>query len=219
MVFQEPAGGSSKAFSKMLARFKKTLDSERGAILFAVYRGKVSEGIDFADKLCRTVVNIGIPYPPLKDVKVILKREYNDLRAQPAADGSAQAERLVSGTEWYDTQAFRAFNQALGRCLRHKDDWGAIIILEARFANPRNAARLSKWIRSHICEYADFDDAIRDLCSFYAARIASDKAATASTKAATASTKRLATPPPAMPAAKLIRPEAVVFISDDDDFM
>ncbi|KAJ2772430.1 hypothetical protein IWQ56_001378, partial [Coemansia nantahalensis] len=115
-VFLEPPGGSSDAFAKMMTRFQETLarkqgeqgPATRGAVLFAVYRGKVSEGIDFADQLCRTVVNIGIPYPAFKDVQVILKREYNDSRSRPAAadDGTGHAERLVSGGEWYETQAF-----------------------------------------------------------------------------------------------------------------
>ena len=35
----------------------------KGAILFAVCRGKASEGIDFTDEMARAVVVIGIPYP------------------------------------------------------------------------------------------------------------------------------------------------------------
>lgn len=35
----------------------------RGAILCCVARGKVSEGIDFADEMARAVVVIGVPYP------------------------------------------------------------------------------------------------------------------------------------------------------------
>ena len=32
--------------------------------MFAVQRGKVAEGIDFSDELCRAVLLIGVPYPP-----------------------------------------------------------------------------------------------------------------------------------------------------------
>ncbi|CAF4898048.1 unnamed protein product, partial [Rotaria sp. Silwood2] len=28
----------------------------------------------------------------------------------------------------YDSQGYRALNQALGRCIRHKNDWGALIV-------------------------------------------------------------------------------------------
>lgn len=39
---------------------------------------------------------------------------------------------MMNGSDWYKTQAFRALNQALGRCIRHSNDWGAIILLENR---------------------------------------------------------------------------------------
>jgi hypothetical protein len=39
-------------------------------VLFAVCRGKVSEGIDFADAKARAVVVTGMPYPSLTDPKV-----------------------------------------------------------------------------------------------------------------------------------------------------
>ena len=45
-------------------------------------------------------------------LKVGLKREYNN---------SLSYQRgLLSGSEWYEIQAYRALNQALGRCIRHK---------------------------------------------------------------------------------------------------
>lgn len=50
-----------------------------GAIFMGVCRGKVSEGLDFADMNGRAVMIIGLPYPPLKDPKVILKQRYLDI--------------------------------------------------------------------------------------------------------------------------------------------
>ncbi len=41
----------------------------KGAILCCVCRGKVSEGIDFADEMARAVVLVGIPFPPTTDIK------------------------------------------------------------------------------------------------------------------------------------------------------
>lgn len=38
-------------------------------------RGKVSEGLDFADAAGRAVVITGIPFAPLADAKVMLKRQ------------------------------------------------------------------------------------------------------------------------------------------------
>ena len=39
----------------------------------------------------------------------------------------------LSGKDWYQQQASRAVNQAVGRVLRHKDDYGAIILCDERY--------------------------------------------------------------------------------------
>ena len=36
---------------------------------------------------------------------------------------------LNSEFRWYTLQAWRAVNQAVGRCIRHRDDFGAILLL------------------------------------------------------------------------------------------
>ncbi|VDM35230.1 unnamed protein product [Hydatigera taeniaeformis] len=58
---------------------------------------------------------------------------------------------VLSGSEWYETQAYRALNQALGRCIRHRGDWGAIILAEARFVEQpeRYLSGISRWLRNH----------------------------------------------------------------------
>lgn len=43
-------------------------------MIFGVCKGKVSEGIDLNDELCRAVFVIGVPYPPYADKKVKLKQ-------------------------------------------------------------------------------------------------------------------------------------------------
>lgn len=50
----------------------------KAAIFMGVCRGKVAEGLDFADINGRAVIITGLPYPPLKDPKIILKRRYLD---------------------------------------------------------------------------------------------------------------------------------------------
>ena len=38
----------------------------------------------------------------------------------------------LTGKEWYKQQASRAVNQAVGRVLRHKEDFGAILFCDER---------------------------------------------------------------------------------------
>lgn len=65
-------------------------------------------------------------------------------------EASVDVSRVLSGSEWYEAQAYRALNQALGRCIRHRDDWGAIILAEARFVEQpkRYLPGISRWLRN-----------------------------------------------------------------------
>jgi Rad3-related DNA helicase len=81
----------------------------RGAILFAVCRGKASEGLDFSDELCRLVVCVGIPYPPLKSVEVEQKKKFLNRKSSQKASLDS-----LTGEQWYTQQAFRALNQGIG---------------------------------------------------------------------------------------------------------
>ncbi|XP_047999138.1 Fanconi anemia group J protein homolog isoform X4 [Leguminivora glycinivorella] len=116
--------------------------SSEGALLFAVYRGKVSEGMDFKDHQARAVVTIGVPYPNTFDMAVKEKMKYNDKYA---------AQRnLLSSREWLRVQAYRALNQAVGRCVRHRGDWGAVLLVDARFENHYYTDHLSKWVKGFL---------------------------------------------------------------------
>ncbi len=46
--------------------------------------------------------------------------------------GCMQWLQGLSGEEWYKQQASRAVNQAVGRVIRHRNDFGAIILCDER---------------------------------------------------------------------------------------
>lgn len=117
--------------------------NSRGAIFMAVCRGKVSEGLDFADENGRAVIITGLPFPPFKDPKVVLKKKY-------LCDNRTRENELLSGDDWYFLEASRAVNQAIGRVIRHKNDYGAILLCDTRFNNPRQKNQLSGWIQKHL---------------------------------------------------------------------
>ncbi|KAL7750807.1 hypothetical protein RI367_003764 [Sorochytrium milnesiophthora] len=133
--------------------------SRKGAILFAVCRGKISEGIDFSDARGRAVIVTGIPFPAAKDPKITLKKAFLD--DMKAAGGT------LSGQEWYKQQAARAVNQAIGRVIRHRDDFGAILLCDERFNQPQIRSQLSLWVRPLVQNYSTFNDALAGLNSFF----------------------------------------------------
>ncbi|MEW5308935.1 MAG: hypothetical protein WDW38_000855 [Sanguina aurantia] len=62
--------------------------------------------------------------------------------------GNGSGESPLSGEAWYQLQAFRALNQAVGRCIRHKFDFGAVVLLDTRFADWAYTQKLSKCTRA-----------------------------------------------------------------------
>ena len=81
-VYREPKMASE--YQLIMDRYYSAVfedeDEDRGAILLAVCRGRISEGLDFSDKAARAVIVVGIPYPQMTDPKIILKKEYLDQR-------------------------------------------------------------------------------------------------------------------------------------------
>jgi len=136
-------------------------EGQNGALFLAVCRGKVSEGLDFADNNARAVICVGIPFPNIKDTLVDLKKRYNDNKR------NTQDPNILSGSEWYEIQAFRALNQALGRCIRHRKDWGAIIMVDDRYArNERYVNGLSKWVRKNVNHFSSCGNMFNHLETF-----------------------------------------------------
>jgi hypothetical protein len=68
---------------------------------------------------------VSIPYPPLHQPRVILKKHYLN-------DQKKHNKKAITGEEWYSTEAIRSVNQAIGRVIRHKDDFGVIILADER---------------------------------------------------------------------------------------
>ncbi|RCV12847.1 hypothetical protein SETIT_2G300600v2 [Setaria italica] len=152
-------GGARQIAKNRLSRNSSQESAKAGAALLAVCRGKVSEGIDFSDDNARVVVIVGIPFPNINDVQVKLKKRYND--------SYKSSKYLLSGSEWYCHQAFRALNQAAGRCIRHKSDYGGIILIDERYQEDRNLVYISKWLRNAIKQYNSFQDTMDGLQKFF----------------------------------------------------
>lgn len=165
-IFKEPK--ESTELDMIMQEYRDTIDSGQQAIMFAVCRGKISEGIDFANNYARAVLIVGIPFPAARDLKVMLKQTYQDELVAKFHKSAGHDNRPapLSGKDWYSQQAYRAVNQAVGRCIRHKKDYGAILLCDERFNNEYAVNKLSKWLRSSV-KPSRMEDCLRDLRSFY----------------------------------------------------
>ncbi|KAM8774836.1 regulator of telomere elongation helicase 1 [Rhynchonycteris naso] len=162
-LFVEPR--SKAGFSEVMGAYYASVTSpgSRGAAFLAVCRGKASEGLDFADGNGRGVIVTGLPYPPRKDPRVILKMQFLDeMKGQCGALG-----QFLSGQDWYRQQASRAVNQAIGRVIRHRYDYGVIFLCDHRFAGADARAQLPSWVRPHVRVYDHFGHVIRDVAQFF----------------------------------------------------
>lgn len=69
--------------------------------------------------------------------QVRLKQEVLDEGARKAGAGKrplhGEPAARLSGDQWYSQQALRAVNQGIGRVIRHRRDYGAIILCDDRF--------------------------------------------------------------------------------------
>lgn len=156
-VYQEPREYSQ--YKYVISAYYQDIHNNKGAIIFAVCRGKISEGLDFSDDAARAVVLVGIPYPMFFDPKTVLKRFYLD-----------QKQHLfgkLSGHEWYMQQATRSINQAIGRVIRHKNDYGNIILIDQRFDNDKQIEEISSWVRDRVEIYEDTNVAIDEFFNFF----------------------------------------------------
>ena len=73
----------------MKRKYKQTIEEKGGALLLAVCKGKISEGLNFHDELGRLVIVVGIPFPSYYHPQIKLKKEF------------MHHEKYNSGEEWY----------------------------------------------------------------------------------------------------------------------
>ena len=91
-----------------LQNYRRACDNGRGAVLLAVARGKVSEGIDFDHHYGRAVILFGVPYV------------YTESRTLRARLEFLRDHFQIRETEFLTFDAMRTASQAVGRVIRGK---------------------------------------------------------------------------------------------------
>ena len=155
MCFYEPR--NRDGLKDVLEQFNKEIIKGNGAVLCAVCKGKVSEGIDFSDAHARAVIITGLPFPPRDNPKISAKLSYLDRKSKIGGG--------LDSAVWYRQQAFRAVNQAIGRVIRHKDDFGVVLLLDPRFKD--NISKLPAWIRASVVNHERFGGCVKDVATFF----------------------------------------------------
>lgn len=153
-LFKEARGGSS---DEVLQEYSQAILGEssngKGALLLSVIGGKMSEGINFSDRLGRCVIVIGLPYPNIASPDWKAKIEYIEtttkanLTSQGVGNESATARAKQAARDFYENACMRAVNQSIGRAIRHQGDYAAIVLVDRRYGTERIRGKLPGWIR------------------------------------------------------------------------
>jgi Rad3-related DNA helicase len=128
-VFVE--GSRAAENRRIVEEYKKTAVRGNGAVLCGVFRGRNAEGSNFPYEEARGVVLVGVPYADYSDPVVKAQMRYYNRRRQGL------------GGKWYLMDAFKAANQAMGRGIRHRDDWCNFILMDQRYQT--HQAYISRW--------------------------------------------------------------------------
>lgn len=128
--------------------------SIRGACLFSVMGGKLSEGINFSDNLARAVVIIGMLYSDRNDP--ILNEKLNSM------------EKIYPGGSkyFYNTLCMKTVNQSIGRSIRHIGDYASIILVDIRYSQQNIIELLPNWV-SQVLIIQRFNRLITSLQQFF----------------------------------------------------
>ena len=142
-IFMESKEGS--AVENVLHEYSRAIDDGKGGLLLSVIGGKMSEGINFSDKLGRGVVVVGLPFPNIQSAQ--WKAKLNYIETHAIKQGGKLTDGKTAAREFYENTCMRAVNQSIGRAIRHQKDYASIILLDRRYQTPRIENKLPGWIK------------------------------------------------------------------------
>jgi len=129
----------------------------------------MSEGINFSDALGRCVVIIGLPFPNARTAEWKAKLSYIEKEmverlgnTQVTGEEGRMTEKVSKeeaskrgkkeAQEFYTNTCMRAVNQSIGRAIRHKGDYAAIVLVDGRYKGEGIREKLPAWIKSGMGE-------------------------------------------------------------------
>ncbi|KAI5292208.1 ATP-dependent DNA helicase chl1 [Ascosphaera atra] len=145
--------------------------------------GKLSEGINFSDALGRGVLVVGLPFPNIRSAVWQAKIQHVERKAYERClkegsvvsdENARKASAKAAGRNLYENACMRTVNQCVGRAIRHKDDYAAIVMLDRRYASERIRGKLPGWIRGAIVGQQSVQQATAGLKRFFENKRASN---------------------------------------------
>lgn len=165
-IFQESK--DAVGIDDVLGEYTKAINNGSGGLLLSVIGGKMSEGINFSDKLGRGVIVVGLPFPNIQNAQWKAKLEY--IEKSTVDQGGSKDAGKAAGREFYENACMRAVNQSIGRAIRHQNDFATIILLDRRYKSERITSKLPGWIRQSVVRSKgdeSFQDVIISLEAFF----------------------------------------------------
>ena len=159
--------------------------------MHAVGVAQMSEGINFSDGLGRCVLMAGMPCAIGTRLGPSGKRAAHASSSSPRSSSSSlccryanpreltlvermayydSAQGAGAGREYYTNLCMKAVNQSVGRAIRHRNDYAAIVLADARFAKAAVKERLPKWIAGGLRVPPTHADGIAAVRSFFGGR-------------------------------------------------
>uniref|UniRef100_A0A1I8BK20 Helicase ATP-binding domain-containing protein n=1 Tax=Meloidogyne hapla TaxID=6305 RepID=A0A1I8BK20_MELHA len=152
-IFIETRAGKEESVWPAFCRAAVT---QRGALLMAVVGGKLSEGINFSDELGRCVLMVGVPYPNRQSAELQERMKFVE-----------QTNGKGAGNRFYEQLCLQSLNQAIGRVIRHKNDYAVILLLDQRFTQQFLGNGLPNWIKQRLINSSNFPEALGALIKFF----------------------------------------------------
>jgi chromosome transmission fidelity protein 1 len=177
--------------SQTVGGLKKNLT---GAVMLCVVGGKLAEGINFGDDLGRCVIMVGLPYPNPSDpelqerLRFVDRNSSNSKSASALGGGNNNNKGTAASREYYSNLCMKAVNQCIGRAIRHRRDYAAVLLVDVRYAGTTPLgggsggngggsgdtveftgvlAKLPGWIQQSLVACPKFGDAYGRLVRFY----------------------------------------------------
>ncbi|KAL4907620.1 hypothetical protein BDW74DRAFT_166311 [Aspergillus multicolor] len=137
-----------------LNHYAQTIEKGRGALLLSVVGGKLSEGINFSDKLGRGVLIVGLPFPniqcPVWQAKIQFIEQKAYQNESSGSEGTRRSSAKAAGRDFYENACMRAVNQCIGRAIRHRYDYAAIVLIDKRYGRFNIQEKLPGWIKQSL---------------------------------------------------------------------